>query len=227
MKFREVKTDYLNHIRYEAMLAKTTFQTYQAGLNRYDNWLAAEGYCEAEIDVALTTQVLRKYQYYLAGLKLRPRTMHGAFDPLQAVCKYLIKLDALVTDPCAKLTLPKRDEAQRLRMSDEEVRNLLEAAERQVSARDAAQSKAIIAVFCFTGVRAEECAGIQVSSIRFDFERPMFSVIGKGGKRRSIYMPDDCVGPLKAWLAERAKMNVHDYLWASSSKRYVCRKSSA
>jgi len=49
MKFREAKTDYLNHIRFEAMLAKTTSQSYQAGLNRYGNWLTDQGYGDAEI----------------------------------------------------------------------------------------------------------------------------------------------------------------------------------
>lgn len=222
MKLQQAKSDYIGSIQCEEMLAKSTIITYKSNLGRYERWLKDQGYDNPEVSVALDTPVLRRYQYYLVGLNLRPRSVHGAFDPIQGLCKYLIKNEVLTLDPCGKLTLPQRDKAQRLRMTDEEVRNLLEAAERQVSPNDAAQSKAIIAMFCFTGIRADECAKLKVSDLRLDEKYVGASVMGKGHKPREVFLPDDAAVIVKEWLAERKKMGcTHEYLWASSPKRNV------
>lgn len=223
MKFEYAKSEYLTYITRDIQLAKTTLKTYKSGLNRYQRFLTVSGYVDPEVDVALDPATMRKYQYSLVARKLRPRTIHGAFDPLQALCKFLIDGDVFTTDPTLKLTLPKRDKPLRERMSDKEVHALFDAAERQVSATDVAQSTAILAMFLFSGVRADECAHIKEADLRFDFDPPRLTVDhGKGGKSRTVALPDRCVTLVKQWLAARKAMGcTHEYLWSSSPQRNV------
>jgi len=91
VKLSAVKKDYLRYIMHSLKLAKSTHTTYQSWLNRYEGWLADNGYPDPDLEDAFDPLVLQTYYYSLAQHKskgaseLRPRTLHAAFHPIRGL----------------------------------------------------------------------------------------------------------------------------------------------
>jgi site-specific recombinase XerD len=208
MLFSDVTADYINHIKFEQGLAKTTCTCYSSGLRRYQRYLAAEGHPKATVDTALAVPMLRKFQYSLAKQGLQPRSVHGAFDPLQGLCAFLVNQGLLDENPTLKLTMPKKGSANRETACDQEVEALFDACGRMPTDWEAARARCIVALLCYTGMRVSELAAVQVGHVNLNGEPPMITVVhGKGSKSRPLYLSPEALEPLKAWLAERKKAN--------------------
>ena len=73
--FNDAITLYMDHIRNECRLAKTTCTQYQSNLRLLLRWLETNGYADASMDV-LNTDVLRRFQMDQCKNGLRPRRVH-------------------------------------------------------------------------------------------------------------------------------------------------------
>src|SRR5579883_2048488 len=103
MKISAIRNDYLAYLQYEQNVSKTTFTSYKSGLNRFLRFLAQEGMPDPDIETALSTSVLRKFNLQLGKRGLAPASVHGAFDPLQSLCTYLVTNGVLEDDPTKKI----------------------------------------------------------------------------------------------------------------------------
>jgi site-specific recombinase XerD len=219
MKLDDAIQDYLRHIRYERGLAKLTFKHYQARLHALQRWLAENGYPDATLD-ALTTPTLRRYLYSLSSRGLRPRTVRGVFNAIRGVCEFLVDAGGLESNPAASIKLPKMDAVQRQLVSDEEIKALLEACERQHKARQVALSRAVISVLVYAGLRRTETCDLKVD----DFDPKEGSLLvrcGKGSKSRRVFLCEACITALREWLAVREPDCKHDFLFAIDRNRRV------
>lgn len=228
MLFTDAKAGYINYLRYEQGVTDRTIITYQTWLNRYARWLENEGLKHAEIDSALTKNMLRRYLYDLqrrggevGGNPLRPRTVRSAFNALRGLGKYLVDNKAMDEDHSREVILPKRDAAQRLLVSDKEVAELLKACERQSSERDIAFDLALLSGLVYTGVRAQELLDLRICDLN-RHARKLTVAQGKGQKARTVVPSKPFWTAMEAWLAEREKMNCkHDWVWAQDTSRRI------
>jgi len=65
---------------------------------------------------AFSTPVLRRYLdggYSLNAQGLRPRTIHGLFDPLRGLGKFLVEHGVLTENPVLALKIPEKTDATR------------------------------------------------------------------------------------------------------------------
>ncbi len=62
----------------------------------------------------------------------------------------------------------------------------------------------ILTLFLNCGMRLAELVGINVTDIKDD----KLTVIGKGGKERTIYLNDACINAINEYLPERNKINI-------------------
>src|SRR5579859_6315042 len=120
MRLADCITDYLNHIRYERGLSKLTCLHYQCWLRHFTEWLNENGYPDADL-AAFSLPVLRRYQYHKSKEGARPRTVHSAFHSLRRLGQFLVANGALQANPALQVTMPKKDAAQRLTVTDSEV----------------------------------------------------------------------------------------------------------
>jgi integrase len=97
----------------------------------------------------------------------------------------LIEREVLTESPLAKTTLPKKDPARRLLVSDEELMQVIEAAGRQRIAWRSARDQAVLAVLIFTGLRRTEVLDLRLLDV--DLNRSTLYVAhGKGDKARTV-----------------------------------------
>jgi site-specific recombinase XerD len=221
MKLSDAVTDYVRHIKHERNLATTTCTHYASGLKGFLRWLAANGYGEDPtlFDV-LTVSVLRRYQYEKSRTGRRPRSIYTIFHPLRGLCEFLVQNGLLDANPTHDLTLPKKDAAIRLTVTDEEVRALLDACERLSTSRLIALSRALLSVLIYGGLRREEACSLHISDVNLS-EKSLFVRSGKGSKSRRVYVCSDAVHALREWLAIREKDCQEDWLFMYDRARRV------
>ena len=195
--------DYLSALRHEQGASKTTHKQYQAQLRHCHRWMTENGYPEPDLS-DLTLPVLRRFLYFLSGKGLRPRTIRSYFCPLHSLGEFLIVNGALMDNPAKTLTLPKKDAAQRLTVSDDEVRELLLACQRQRNARRTALCHAVMSVLIFGGLRRAELCNLHLEDANLK-EKSLLVRSGKGSKSRKVYIPDEAVIAIREWMALRWK----------------------
>ena len=88
MKLSDCIDDYVNYIRHERGLAKTTVRQYASWLRVFTDWLSANGYADPDLS-AFNVTVLRRYQYDRARRGLRPRGVRSTFYALRNVSSFL------------------------------------------------------------------------------------------------------------------------------------------
>lgn len=219
MLLSEAVEDYLQYARHEKGLTQMTLLHYKTGLNAFLRWCGSNGYPTPSL-ADLTTPLLRRYMYSLGARNLRPRSVHTAFHPIRSLCVFLLDQGGIQTNPAEGIKLPKKDAARRETVSDEEIRRLMEACERQRTPRQISLARAVLGVLVFGGLRRAEVCDLE----KDDVDVVAGSILvrsGKGNKSRKIYVCEDCVNGLREWLAVREKDCRHDYLFALDRNRRV------
>lgn len=170
-----------------------------------------------------TFETLERYRDAIGNMKKRPRTVHGMFNSLVGLGRFLVEKGVIAENPAAKVRLPKFDAAQRVLLSNAQAKALLPACDMLYPERDKLRAGAMLAILVYAGLRRAELLALRVQDVQLGSKSPLVVVCdGKGGKRRIIYLSADCKKRLALWLAERAKMSCrHDYLFAYTVSRRV------
>lgn len=135
-----------------------------------------------------------------------PPTRARKVSALRSFFGYLKqKAHVLEEDPTAGLESPKQIRRLPRYLSLEESRQLLAAADQpddDLSARD----YCILTLFLNCGLRLSELCSIQLPDWRGD----VLTVIGKGGKERTIYLNGACLDALEKHMQQRPKTGLKD-----------------
>jgi len=209
--------DYISHLRIERGLSRATTDSYSSWLNHLVKWLVENGYPQPDIST-FNTLVLKRFLYELSGRGYRPRTILSAFYPIKGLAKYLVTMGALKDDPTATMVLPKKDAAQRLTISEQEVALLMEAVDRYRHQRDVAIARAMLSTLVCCGLRASELIDIKVADVSFG-NRTLLVASGKGDKSRMLYPPVETLDAIREWMQHREKDCNHEYLWTLDRNR--------
>jgi integrase/recombinase XerC len=173
------------------------------------------------VDAALDVSLLRRFQHELARKGARPRTIRGAFHALRGLSVFLVNTGYLGSDPTQNITLPEKDGAIRLLVSDEEVAALLRATENQLDEHRAAFSKALLSTLVYAGLRASECVNLKLEHVNLDAQTILVDN-GKGQKTCQLYPPYEFFVALRAWLKMRSKMGcTHAFIFAQDKRRPI------
>ena len=132
------------------------------------------------------------------------------FYSVRSFFKWMYRNQMIKQNVTELVNTPKRHEKPILRLEIDEVARMLDAVEtgdaltegqRRFHNATKKRDLAILSLFLRTGIRVSECVGIDMDDL--DFDVGGFLVTRKGGNQAILYFPDEVVGPLKAYLAER------------------------
>lgn len=216
-------TDFLEHLEIEKNRSRNTLQNYDFYLRRFLEWLGKD-----VNPTAITAEAVRQYRLWLNRLTdvhgdpLKKNTQNYHLIALRSFLKYLAKRD-VKTLPPEKIELMKIPDREVSFLEGSEINRLLEAplviqqskkAKGQESDLIKYRDKATLEMLFSTGLRVSELANLLRNQVNVGKDE--FTVTGKGGKSRVVFLSEQARYWLKKYLDARVDVNRH--LFVSHAK---------
>ena len=198
--------DYLEHCEIEKNLAQSTIRMYDFYLNDFFTWLANFLDREKIYPKDLNDENVRKYRLFLNRRKsaqsedgYKRSTQKTFMVAIRAFLKYLIverNLDVVSPD---KVILGKdRDRVPKV-LNEDQMERLFSV--QDLNKLSGVRDRAILETLFSTGLRVSELVALDVDSI--NIETGEFTVVGKGGKARIVYLSASAKHWIRRYLATR------------------------
>lgn len=205
-------TQFLEYLEIEKNRSQTTIRNYDFYLRRFVTMTKVTSPSD------ITAECVRTFRLQLNRLHnakgtgaLKKKTQNYHMIALRAFLKYLAKRDIKTLAP-EKIELAKQEDRQIDIVDEKELEELLNAplkshSPRLIQHRD----KAIVELLFSTGLRVSELANLKRDDI--NLKRDEFSVRGKGGRIRVVFLSEQAKYWLKQYLQMR--MDVSPYLFVA------------
>ncbi|HEY4521650.1 MAG TPA: site-specific tyrosine recombinase/integron integrase [Candidatus Paceibacterota bacterium] len=197
MNLVELKKQFLEHLEIEKGRSVKTIENYNRYLNKFFEFMGANNSAES-----IKEDSVRKYRLALNRENLSKKTQNYYIIALRSFLKFLAKKDIRSLD-AEKLELAKLPERELDLIEPVELERLLNAPE---PPRD----KAILETLFSSGLRVSELCSLKRDSI--NIKNGEFSVRGKGGKIRVVFLSERAKIAIKNYL-EKDAQNVTDLLF--------------
>jgi site-specific recombinase XerD len=202
-EIKNLKTEFLEYLEIEKNRSQLTIRNYDHYLDRFLDWAMVRSPKD------ITSDLVRKFRLYLnrykdsKGKNLKKATQDYYVIALRGFLKYLAKQD-IKTLASEKVELGKTQDREVEFLEAEEVKRLLESVGTQnfVSLRD----KAILELLFSTGLRVSEIANLNKENI--NLKSGEFSVRGKGGKIRLVFISDSAKDAIINYIKKRKDLDL-------------------
>jgi len=186
--------EYLAHLAVERNLSPRTVDAYARDLRGLAVWLDRQNLSLAQVERA----TLRTYIGARRDGGLSARSAARLLSSLRGFFMFLVRQEALLSDPTAELRSPSLWHTVPEVLSAEEVEALLAAPD--LAKPTGLRNRAMLETLYATGLRVSELIGLLSDEVRLD---PGFvRVIGKGRKERIVPLGHSAIGWIKRYLAE-------------------------
>lgn len=204
-EIERLKREFLEHTEIGRGRAVKTIENYDHYLTRFINFAKIKG--ASQIDES----TVREFRLWLnrqstgnnraTGATLSKKTQNYYMIALRAFLKYLAKRGISSLSPEA-IELAKVPERHIDFITPEELSRLLDAP--QGSDVKSLRDKAILELLFSTGLRVSELCALTND---LDISREEFSIRGKGGKVRVVFLSEAARGAVKRYVKARKDMN--------------------
>lgn len=140
----------------------------------------------------------------------RPSTLNAYFRTLRALANWLLAEGLIETSFVKNVRAPKCPKDKINPLSEEDVQKMIDAARRT---RNPERNAAIILLLVDSGLRAAELCSLKVRDV--DRDSGEINVVGKGKKRRPVYVGQRARRAVFKWLEERKGSKGDDPLFIS------------
>ncbi len=233
MTLAQYLIQFLEHLEIEMNRSPKSLRNYHFYLKRFIDWFGDNKKPEA-----IEAEDVRKYRLWLNRLEdvhgepLKKNTQNYHLIALRAFLKYLAKRD-VVSLSAEKIELMKMPDREVSFLDDQDISRLLEAPMKQSSPdrkqkeddeedhpksekrrsdilRAKYRDKAMLEMLFSTGLRVSELTSLKKDHINLD--RDEFTALGKGSKRRVVFISDQAKYWLKKYLEVRVDMKPHVFV---------------
>jgi site-specific recombinase XerD len=190
--------NFLEYLEIERSYSSKTIINYKHYLERFSAW-CKQYHINSPHNINLNQ--INKYRVYLNRLdeKLKKKTQNYHIIAIRAFLKYLSKKDVKSLSP-EKIELGKEESREICFLEEDELEKLLSAPDTSqiIGLRD----RAILETLFSTGLRVSELAKLDKNKV--NLSRGEFSVIGKGGKARIVFLSKSAIFAIKKYLDVRS-----------------------
>jgi site-specific recombinase XerD len=210
MPIDKLITDFLEEMEIAKGRSEKTIRNYDFYLRRFSGWMKEN---KMDSPDKINLDVIRNYRLWLNRLKdattrepLKKNTQNYHLIALRTFLKYLAKRDIKSLAP-EKIDLARLPERQVTFLEPKDIALILEMPlkvadlEKIIQLRD----KAILELLFCGGLRVSELASIKIEEI--NLQRDEFTVRGKGGKNRVIFLSNQA----KYWISQYLKQRKDDH----------------
>lgn len=197
--------DFLEYCEIEKGLSPTTAEKYAYRLQRFLDWcknkLSKKTLNPRDINEELIRDFrlfLNRHQSKLTKRGLAKSTQVNFMVTIRAFLKFLAERD-VKSVAAEKVSLGKADSRSLKFLEAEQLQKLLSAPDTKTE--KGLRDRAILETLFSTGLRVSELVGLNCDKI--NFKTSEFSVIGKGGHRRVVFLSESAKDWLKKYLDAR------------------------
>jgi site-specific recombinase XerD len=202
MDLRRLKIEYLEYLEIEKDRSQKTIENYDHYLERFLAWSKAKSPAD------ITDELVRRYRMQLnrladaKGRPLKKITQNYHVIALRNFLKYLAKRD-VKTLAADKVELGKTQRQEVEFLEPDEVERIFAAAE-SLDLK-ALRDRAILELLYSSGLRVSELTSLNRDQV--NLKTGEFSVRGKGGKIRVVFISDRAKSALERYLDKRSDVD--------------------
>jgi len=195
-------TDFLEYLEIEKGRSEATLRNYDLYLRRFSQW------AKDPSPRSITSPMIRSYRIWLnryhdprSGQQLSTKTQNYHLIALRSFLKYLARTD-IQSLPPEKIELAKQEVREVDFLDTDDLERLLEAPALQkanpiIKLRD----RALLETLFSTGLRVGELTKLTRELV--NLKRDEFTIRGKGGKLRMVFLSDAAKEAIKAYVQKR------------------------
>ncbi|NTV31191.1 tyrosine-type recombinase/integrase [candidate division WWE3 bacterium] len=194
-----VITDFIEYCEIERGLSPATAMKYDYRLGRFILW-AQEFLKKKPLELAdVDIDLIRKFRVFLSRQDLKESTRYNYLVTIRAFLKFLVKTDYESVKP-EKIELGKYSPGRSLKfLKPEQLDELL--SQPNVKTISGTRDRAILELLFSTGLRVSEMAFLNRDMV--DLKSKEFTVVGKGRRRRVVFLSDSAVEWISHYLELR------------------------
>lgn len=214
LSLSEWKDKFLLHLEIGNNKANSTLENYDRYLKKFLSLLPSNTTPES-----ITQDTIEQFRIFLSREKsvrsqkrLSLKTQGFHLIALRSFLKFLQKRDIQTLAP-EKIDIPKNEDRHIDFLTAEELTRIIEAS--KTSSSTPIRDTAILMTLFSTGLRVSELCSLNRENV--NIERGEFSVCGKGGKMRIVFLTPDAQTALLEYIQERGDFS--GALFLSASRR--------
>lgn len=205
MSLKEGILLFLEFCELDRNLSQKTVKMYGYYLMFFQEWM--NKHYEKEVDDVekINEQQLRKFRLYLSQVYFNPykgalkrQSQNYFLIAIRSLLRFLLKKEHNVLSP-DKIELGKTRDREIRFLPDTDLQNLFKAV--NTRSRIGLRDRTIMEVLFSTGLRVSELSSINRDQI--NIQSGEFSIIGKGGKARVVFLSKNAIDWLKRYLETR------------------------
>lgn len=186
-------------------LSQKTVRMYSYYINFFKDWLALK-HPDVKTVKDIDDEIVRKFRLHLSQEYSNPfkgdldrKTQNYFLVALRSFLRFLLKKNFQVLSP-DQVELGKTRDREITFLKPEEVERLISSPD--VSTEMGLRDHAILEVLFSTGLRVSELVSLNIDQVNTNEKE--FSVIGKGGKARVVFLSDTANLAIQNYLARRS-----------------------
>ncbi len=218
----------MRYLQVERRSSENTQDAYSDDLQQFCAYLRDRHSVDEPLLEHMSKQSIRGFLSYLMQEKYSARSVARKLAALRALCKYLIREDAIQTNPTLNIASPKLQRKLPDYLSLDEVKALLQLPD--LNTLEGIRDFLILELFYATGMRVSELANLRLENLRFD--ENVIRIRGKGNKIRIVPMGARVRQDVQRYLdkrqqQEKAAVEFKDYIFVKDNKEPFTRSQIA
>lgn len=204
-KLDQLITDFLEYLEIERGRSNRTIRNYDFYLRRFSE------FAKNPSPKDVTREKIHEYRLWLNRMEsgrqreqLSKSTQNYHLIALRSFLKFLAR-QAVDSLPSEQIELAKTPMRQVEFLEVEELDRLLKAPDRTATGLISMRDKAVLELLFSTGLRVSELSNLKLESI--NLARDEFTIRGKGGKTRLVFLSSTAKEAIKRYLEKRRDMS--------------------
>ena len=202
---------YRRYLQLEKSMTENTLEAYIGDVLKLDKFLEA---AQKDTREAVHEDVQAFFES-LADVGIHPRSRARILSSLRSYYSFL-KMDGFISgNPVENIQSPAFGRHLPDILALEEIDSMINTID--LSTVEGQRNRAIIETMYSCGLRVSELCSLRLSDLYLDDE--FVRVLGKGGKQRLVPVSSRAIAELRAYISERASMNIapgcEDYIFLS------------
>lgn len=204
--FEDAVIKYLEFCEIEKNLSQNTIKMYHFYLNDFQSWAASRLNKQKITLKDIEPELIKKYRISLnrrisskSRAEFKRSTQKTFLVALRAFLKYLIIEEEIEMMAPEQIILGKAEDRVPKVLNDIQLKKLFEV--QNLDKRSGVRDRSILETLFSTGLRVSELVALNRDDI--NFKSGEFTVVGKGGKARIVYLSPSAIKWLNRYVATR------------------------